>query len=235
MMKQDKTKNDYSVILDKVGNQPLMTMKIIMRVCKMGLGEAKTLIQQTPSTISTKMNLQQAIALKDELEALGNQISIPGMEIIKSPIAIKETSSKKQTPKKKRPSSLHTQVPTNCEFDAIFESTSINLETPKPCELTQALMKVYELVGREGFKKKDRVCHLLSDLIPKMIKERRRIQKAYEANAIAILIEEDNPSFAINEATKRFVDYCDMDERIAKETILTISEVLNKKRLEGCR
>lgn len=261
-MKQ-KDLDNFNVILEKVGNQPLMTMKVLMRENGMGLSDAKKQLDKLPFTVGMMMNRQQAIALKDELEALGNKVSIPGM-VIKSPKttpAAKEMKAKKKAVRS-RPSGLDVQVPTNREFDAIFEAKTINTSIPTnksmintnasfdtifkddminhdhqlvktettQTELEQALYKVFGLVGKDGFKNGERVSNLLSDLIPKMIKERRRIKKAYQSKAVAVLFDEDDELFAMKEATKRLIEDTDMEERIAKETVLLIYKAMNGKR-----
>ena len=86
-MKSNKSGNEFSVVLEKVGNQPLMTTKTLMRATGLGLSDAKKMVDKAPVTVATGMNSNKAIALKKELEALGNTVSIPGMETQTIPAA----------------------------------------------------------------------------------------------------------------------------------------------------
>ena len=72
--------NEFSVILEKVGNQPLMTTKILCETLGLGLAAAKGMVDKAPITVAKGMDRDKALALRDELEALGNTVSIPGME-----------------------------------------------------------------------------------------------------------------------------------------------------------
>ena len=283
-MNPNKSDNDFSVVLEKVGNQPLMTMKTLMRATGLGLSDAKKMVDKTPTTVASGLDSNKAIALMKELEALGNIVYIPGMETktATSTTTKKAAGAKKTTAKKSTPSPLTVAAPSSDEFDAIFGATSPSSSAPKAkakseakatvskdaatandafdaifgstapktetksqtkksgakiertvttderaqSDLEKALAKALEIVGRDGFINGDRVCNLLSDLVPKMGKERRRIKIAYSANAVAVLINEADKTFAVSEAVKRMVDYSDMAESVAKETVLAIYEVL---------
>lgn len=263
--------NKFSVVLEKVAGQPLATMKTLMRACGLGLSDAKKLVDKAPSTVMAEVDESKAIALMKELEALGNTVSIPGMETKTTPATTKKTAgAKKTTAKKSTPSPLTVAAPSSGEFDAIFGATSPSSSAPKAkaksgskatvskataaendafdaifgstapktvtksqaektvaqSDLVKALAKALEIVGKDDFINGDRVCNLLGDLVPKLEKERRRIKIAYSANAVAVLINEADKTFAVSEAVKRMVDYSDMAESVAKETILAIYEVL---------
>lgn len=200
-MKSNKSGNEFSVVLEKVGNQPLMTTKTLMRATGLGLSDAKKMVDKAPVTVATGMNSNKAIALKKELEALGNTVSIPGMETQTIPAATKKAAGAK------------------------VESTGITDEKEQS-DLVKALAKAFEIVGKDGFINGDRVCNLLGDLVPKLEKERRRIKIAYSANAVTVLINEADKPFAVSEAIKRMVDYSDMADDVARTTILAIYEVL---------
>ena len=286
-MNPNKTGNDFSVVLEKVGNQPLMTTKTLMRVTGLGLAEAKKLVDKAPSTVASGLDSNKAIALMKELEALGNTASIPGMETKTTLADTKKTDGAKKTAaKKSTPSPLTVVAPSSDEFDAIFGVASPSSSVPKAKEkekakaeskttvskataatndafdaifgstapktetksqtkksvakvestvitdekaqsdLVKALSKALEIVGKDGFINGDRVCNLLGDLVPKLEKERRRIKIAYSANAVAVLINEADKTFAVSEAVKRMVDYSDMADDVARITILAIYEVL---------
>ena len=71
----------YSVILEKVGNQPLMTTKILCETLGLGLAKAKGMVDKVPTTIATDMDSAKALDLKKQLEAIGNTVSVPGLQI----------------------------------------------------------------------------------------------------------------------------------------------------------
>ena len=112
----------YSFILEKVGNQPLMTTKILCETLGLGLAAAKAMVDKAPTTVATGIDRDKALALRDELEAIGNTVSIPGMAMkLPTPAKIKKAAeSKKTTAKKSAPSPLNVATPSNDEFDTIF-------------------------------------------------------------------------------------------------------------------
>ena len=112
--------NEFSVILDKVGDQPLKTTKILCGSLGLGLAAAKAMVDKAPTTVATEMDRDKALALRDELEAIGNTVSIPGVETSTFTTTKKATEPKKSTAKKSAPSPLTATTPSNDEFDAIF-------------------------------------------------------------------------------------------------------------------
>lgn len=83
----------YSVILEKVGNQPLMTTKILCGELGLGLAKAKGMVDKVPSTIATDLESAKALELKKKLEEAGNTVSIPGLKIEAEPTAKKNVKS----------------------------------------------------------------------------------------------------------------------------------------------
>ena len=75
------SKNTYDVVLEKVGIQPLMTTKILCNTLGLGLAVAKGLVDNAPTTIAKGLDRDKALALLNDLEAVGNIVSIPGMEM----------------------------------------------------------------------------------------------------------------------------------------------------------
>ena len=114
--------NKLSVILEKVGDQPLKTTKILCGSLGLGLAAAKAMVDKAPTTVATEMDRDKALALRDELEAIGNTVSIPGMAIkLETPAKIKKAAEpKKSTAKKSVPTPLTVATPSNDDFDAIF-------------------------------------------------------------------------------------------------------------------
>ena len=83
----------YSVILEKVGNQSLMTTKILCGELGLGLAKAKGMVDKVPSTIATDLESAKALELKKKLEEVGNTVSIPGLKIEAEPTAKKNVKS----------------------------------------------------------------------------------------------------------------------------------------------
>lgn len=123
--------NEFSVILEKVGDQPLKTTKILCGSLGLGLAAAKAMVDKAPTTVATGMDRDKALALRDELEAIGNTVSIPGMAIkLETPAKIKKaTEPKKSTAKKSVPTPLTVATPSNDDFDAIFGGGTVKKTT----------------------------------------------------------------------------------------------------------
>ena len=121
--------NEFSVILEKVGNQPLKTTKILCQVLGLGLAAAKAMVDKAPTTVATGMDRDKALALRDELEAIGNTVSIPGVETSTFTTTKKDTEPKKSTAKKSVPTPLTVATPSNDDFDAIFGGGTVKKTT----------------------------------------------------------------------------------------------------------
>ena len=114
-------KKTLDVVLEKVGNQPLKTTKVLCGALGLGLAAAKGMVDKAPTTVAKGLDSDKAIALKKELEALGNTVSIPGMETkTEAPATKKNITTKKAATKKSAPTPLTVATPSNDEFDAIF-------------------------------------------------------------------------------------------------------------------
>lgn len=120
------SKNTYDVVLEKVGNQPLMTTKILCSTLGLGLAVAKGMVDKAPTTVAKGLDKDKALALFKELESIGNIVSIPGMEMkTKSPVSDQNTDEQKVTAaKKSAPSPSRVSIPKNDDFDAIFGGTA---------------------------------------------------------------------------------------------------------------
>ena len=115
-------KDAYDVVLENVGQQPIATMKVLCSLPGVGLAKAKDMVDKTPTTVAKGLDGEKAIALKRELEALGNTVSIPGMGTnVETPATAENVIEKKNVTKKtSAPSPLTVTTPVNDEFDAIF-------------------------------------------------------------------------------------------------------------------
>ena len=111
--------NKFSVILEKVGDQPLKTTKILCGSLGLGLAAAKDMVDKAPTTVATGMDRDKALALRDELEAIGNTVSVPGLQIDDDPaISVTVHSSSNDT------------MSVDEAFDAIFGSGAAQMATP---------------------------------------------------------------------------------------------------------
>ena len=110
-----KKPNQFDVILEKVGNQPLMTTKILREELGFGLSAAKDMVDNAPVTLASGLDSTKALDLKKKLDALGNTVSVPGLKI-------EETSS--------APGRKVTNLDVDEAFDAIFGAGSAQKATP---------------------------------------------------------------------------------------------------------
>lgn len=112
-------KNKYDVILEKVGNQPLKTTKVLCSALGLGLAAAKGMVDKAPTTIATDIDGTKALELKKQLEAIGNTVSVPGLQIDDDPaISVTVHSSSNDT------------MSVDEAFDAIFGSGAAQMATP---------------------------------------------------------------------------------------------------------
>ena len=109
----------YSFILEKVGNQPLLTTKILCEKLGLGLAKAKGMVDKVPTMIATDMDSAKALDLKKQLEAIGNTVSVPGLQI-DDELTITVTAH----------SSNNDTVSVDEAFDAIFGSGAAQMATP---------------------------------------------------------------------------------------------------------
>ena len=130
-----KKNEKFDVILEKVGAQPLKTTKILCGALGLGLAVAKGMVDKAPTTVATGLDKDKALALRNELEAIGNTVSIPGVEMkSETPVKTKKTADpKKTTAKKSSPTPLTVATPSNDDFDAIFGDGTVK-KTTAPSE-----------------------------------------------------------------------------------------------------
>ena len=134
------SKNTYDVVLEKVGNQPLMTTKILCGMLGLGLAVAKGMVDKAPTTVAKGLDSDKALALFKELESIGNIVSIPGMEMKTEALAADQNiaEEKETAAKKSAPSPSRVTTPRNDDFDAIFgggtAQTTIQMKTTDGAE-----------------------------------------------------------------------------------------------------
>lgn len=138
-------KKTLDVVLEKVGNQQLKTTKALCSALGIGLAAAKGMVDKAPTTVAKGLDKDKALALKKELEALGNTVSIPGIETkTEAPATKKTTTTKKQTTKKSAPSSSKVTTPSNDDFDAIFGGNTAQKEAKPKTKTPQAKIERIE-------------------------------------------------------------------------------------------
>ena len=111
--------NKFNVVLEKVGNQPLMTTKILCETLGLGLAKAKGMVDKAPTTIATDIDSTKALDLKKQLEAIGNAVSVPGLQIDDEPTTSVTTNA-----------SNNDTMSVDEAFDAIFGSGAAQKATP---------------------------------------------------------------------------------------------------------
>lgn len=128
--------NKYSVVLEKVGDQPLMTTKILCGALGLGLAAAKSMVDKAPSTVATELDGAKALDLKKKLEEIGNTVSIPGLETkaVAPASTEKVTEPKKTAAKKSVPSPLTVTASSNNDFDAIFGNGTAKKKAASPAK-----------------------------------------------------------------------------------------------------
>ena len=134
----------YSFILEKVGNQPLMTTKILCETLGLGLAKTKGMVDKAPTTIATDIDGTKALELKKQLEAIGNTVSVPGLQIDDDPaISVTAHSSNNDT------------VSVDEAFDAIFGSGAAQMATPQVATKVAKKAKSNEIAPTATEKKID--------------------------------------------------------------------------------
>ena len=113
-----EAENKYDVILEKVGNQPLKTTKVLCSVLGLGLAAAKGMVDKAPINIATGIDEAKALDLKKQLEESGNTVSVPGLKLDDGSSLGKKAASNK------------TAADADDAFDAIFGAGAAQTATP---------------------------------------------------------------------------------------------------------
>ena len=134
----------YSIILEKVGNQPLMTTKILCETLGLGLAKAKGMVDKAPTTIDTDIDSTKALDLKKQLEAIGNTVSVPGLQIDDEPTTSVTTNA-----------SNNDTMSVDEAFDAIFGSGAAGKATPSVAPKAAKKSEANAITTTATEKKKD--------------------------------------------------------------------------------
>ena len=72
----EDAKSDFNIILKDAGNQKVAVIKAVKDITGLGLGEAKALVDNVPSTIKEKAPKEEAEAAKKQLEEAGATVEL---------------------------------------------------------------------------------------------------------------------------------------------------------------
>lgn len=72
----EEEQTEFDVILDDVGAQKIQVLKVVREVSGLGLKEAKDLVDAVPKPVKEKVSKEEAVKVKEALEAVGAKITI---------------------------------------------------------------------------------------------------------------------------------------------------------------
>ncbi len=72
----EDAKSDFNIILKEAGAQKVAVIKAVKEITGLGLGEAKALVDNVPSTIKEKAPKEEAEAAKKQLEEAGATVEL---------------------------------------------------------------------------------------------------------------------------------------------------------------
>jgi large subunit ribosomal protein L7/L12 len=72
----EDAKSDFNIILKEAGAQKVAVIKAVKDITGLGLGEAKALVDNVPSTIKEKAPKDEAEAAKKQLEEAGATVEL---------------------------------------------------------------------------------------------------------------------------------------------------------------
>ena len=72
----EEEKSDFDVILDSAGGQKIQVIKVVRELTKLGLKEAKDLVDAAPKSVLEHVSKEDADKAKADLEAAGASVSV---------------------------------------------------------------------------------------------------------------------------------------------------------------
>ena len=69
-------KSEYDVILESAGDKKINVIKEVKAITGLGLKEAKDIVETVPKPIKNAITKEEAIKLKEKLEAAGAKVSL---------------------------------------------------------------------------------------------------------------------------------------------------------------
>jgi len=73
---EEEEKTEFDVILSKMGSKKIQVIKEVRKLTSLGLKEAKDLVEQAPKPVREKVLKEEALKIKETLEAVGAKVEI---------------------------------------------------------------------------------------------------------------------------------------------------------------
>lgn len=73
---EEAAKSDYTIVLKDAGAQKVAVIKAVKDITGLGLGEAKAIVDDAPSTVKEKVPAEEAEAAKKTLEEAGASVEL---------------------------------------------------------------------------------------------------------------------------------------------------------------
>jgi len=74
--KEEEEKTEFDVILSQIGSKKIQVIKEVRKLTSLGLKEAKDLVEQAPKPIGENVAKEEALKIKETLEAVGAKVEI---------------------------------------------------------------------------------------------------------------------------------------------------------------
>jgi len=72
----EEEKTEFDVILSEVGSKKIQVIKEVRKVTSLGLKEAKDLVEQAPQPVKQGVSKEEALKIKEVLEAVGAKLEV---------------------------------------------------------------------------------------------------------------------------------------------------------------
>ena len=72
----EDAKSDWTITLKEAGSQKVAVIKAVKDITGLGLGEAKAIVDNVPSTVKEKVPTEEAEAAKKKLEEAGASVEL---------------------------------------------------------------------------------------------------------------------------------------------------------------
>lgn len=73
---KEEEKTEFDVILSEMGSKKIQVIKEVRKLTSLGLKEAKDLVEQAPKPIREKVAKEEALKIKETLQAVGAKVEI---------------------------------------------------------------------------------------------------------------------------------------------------------------
>ena len=73
---EEEEQTEFAAILTAVGDKKIQVIKEVRAITGLGLKEAKALVDESPKPIKEDIPKDEAMAIKDKIEAVGGQVDI---------------------------------------------------------------------------------------------------------------------------------------------------------------